>query len=159
MKKKKSFVWFSYSLGYQPFFLFFFPFFWVENFTQMLKMQIFLLHITYSLLFLGENFHQIPKKISSSFLTKFPKKFGFFFFFFFFWVSWNHGNHCTLFFFNTHECQETRIKNQFDSILGFGLVRYLWKWNFLLLNNDIFYKGFSKVSYNKSKLMIKHMRW
>jgi hypothetical protein len=34
----------------------------------------------------------------------------------------NHGNHGTLFFFNTQECQN-QIQNLFDSILGFGLVK------------------------------------
>ncbi len=28
----------------------------------------------------------------------------------------NHGNHGTLFLFNTHECQEPQIKNPFDPI-------------------------------------------
>jgi hypothetical protein len=40
---------------------------------------------------------------------------------FFFPIS-NHGNHEKLFLFNTHECQETQIKNPFDPILDFGLV-------------------------------------
>jgi hypothetical protein len=36
--------------------------------------------------------------------------------FFYFFAIWNHGNHGTLFFFNTHECKETQIKNPFDPI-------------------------------------------
>jgi hypothetical protein len=27
------------------------------------------------------------------------------------------------FLYNTHECQETQIKNSFDSILNFGLIK------------------------------------
>jgi len=43
----------------------------------------------------------------------------------------NHGNHGTLFLFNTHECQEIQIIFLFDSILGFGLVKDF--------ENEIFY--------------------
>jgi hypothetical protein len=32
--------------------------------------------------------------------------------------------------FNTYECQKTHIKNPFDPILGFGLVKDFWKWFF-----------------------------
>jgi hypothetical protein len=46
---------------------------------------------------------------------------------------WNYGNHGTLFLFITPECQENQIKNPFDSILSFGLVKDFWKWNFLTL--------------------------
>jgi hypothetical protein len=55
---------------------------------------------------------------------------------------WNHGNHGTLLFFNTHECQENQIKNPFDLILGFGLVKDFWNKNILSLKNDIFTKDF-----------------
>jgi hypothetical protein len=64
---------------------------------------------------------------------------------------WNHGNHGTWFLFNTHECQEIKIKNPFDPILGFNLVWNFWKWKILSLKKDIF----TKDSYNKSKLMVK----
>jgi hypothetical protein len=63
------------SLSYYYYYYFFPPFFWVGNFTQMPKMKIFLLHIIYSLLFFGENFNQIPKKISSIFFHHIPKIF------------------------------------------------------------------------------------
>ncbi len=69
---------------------------------------------------------------------------------------WNHGNHGTLFLFNTHECQ-AQIKNPFDPILNFGLVRDFWKWKNVIKNRH-FYKGLSKDSYNKNKLMVKSMR-
>ncbi len=68
---------------------------------------------------------------------------------------WNHVNLGTLFLFNTHECQETQIKNPFDPILGFGLVKDFWKWIFLSLKKDIF----TKDSYNKIKLMVKKVKW
>jgi hypothetical protein len=55
---------------------------------------------------------------------------------------WDHGNHGTLLFFNTHECQENQIKNPFDLILGFGLVKDFWNKNILSLKNDIFTKDF-----------------
>ncbi len=32
-------------------------------------------------------------------------------------------NHGALFLFNTHECQKTQIKNEFDPILSFGLLK------------------------------------
>jgi hypothetical protein len=41
---------------------------------------------------------------------------------------WNHGNHGTWFLFNTYKFQETQIKNPFDPILGFGLIKNFWKW-------------------------------
>ncbi len=71
---------------------------------------------------------------------------------------WNHGNHGTLFLFNTHECQETQIKNPFDPILSFGLVKDL-KMKIFIIKKGNFYKEFSKISYNKSKLVVKNMRW
>ncbi len=40
----------------------------------------------------------------------------------FFGDQLNHGNHGTLFL-NTHECQENQIKNPFDPILNFGLIK------------------------------------
>jgi hypothetical protein len=43
--------------------------------------------------------------------------------YFLFFSIWNHGNHGTLLFFNTYECQKNQIKNPFDPILGFGLVK------------------------------------
>ncbi len=58
---------------------------------------------------------------------------------------WNYGNHGTLFFFNTYECQENQIKNPFDSILSFGLVKDFWKWKFLALKKDIFTKEFQRT--------------
>jgi len=42
--------------------------------------------------------------------------------------------------FNTHECQKTQVKNPFDPILGFGLIKDFWKWKFLLLKKDILTK-------------------
>jgi len=59
---------------------------------------------------------------------------------------WNHGNHDTLIFhFNTHECQKTQIKNPFDPILNFGLIKDFWKWKFLSLKNDILTKDFQRT--------------
>jgi len=72
---------------------------------------------------------------------------------------WNYGNHGTLFLFDTHECQENKIKNPFDQILSFDLVKDFWKWKFSSLKKRHFYKGLSKDSYNISKLMVKNMRW
>jgi hypothetical protein len=43
---------------------------------------------------------------------------------------WKYGNHGKLFLFNKHEYQETQIKNPFDPILSFDLVKDFWKWNF-----------------------------
>ncbi len=63
----------------------------------------------------------------------------------FFGAIWNHGNHGTLFLFNTHECQETQVKNPFDSILSFGLVKDFWKWKILSLKNDIFTKDIQRT--------------
>jgi hypothetical protein len=60
-------------------------------------------------------------------------------------IIWNHGDYGTLFFFNTHECQETQIKNPFDSILGFDLIKDFWNWNFLSLKKDIFTKDFQRT--------------
>ncbi len=51
----------------------------------------------------------------------------FIFILFYFIAIWNHGNHGTLFLFNTLECQETQIKNPFDPILSFGLIKDFWK--------------------------------
>ncbi len=68
-----------------------------------------------------------------------------------FFVIWNHGNHGPLFLFHTHECQETQIKNPFDLILSFGLVKDFWKWTIMSLKKDIF----AKDSYNRNKLMVK----
>jgi hypothetical protein len=56
--------------------------------------------------------------------------------FFFSLTIWNHGNHGTLSFLNTYECQETQIRNPFYPILGFGLVKDFWKWNFLSLKME-----------------------
>jgi len=43
---------------------------------------------------------------------------------FIFFAIWNYHNHGTFFFFfDTHEYQETQIKNPFDPILSFGLVK------------------------------------
>ncbi len=72
---------------------------------------------------------------------------------------WKHGNHGTLFLFNTHEYQETEFKNPLDPILSFGLVK-----NFLKVKNCIakkghFHKRLSKDSYNINKLMVKNMKW
>jgi hypothetical protein len=47
-----------------------------------------------------------------------------------FFSIWNYGNHGTLFFFDTHDYQETQIKNPFDSILSFGLVKDFQSENF-----------------------------
>jgi hypothetical protein len=47
--------------------------------------------------------------------------------------------------FLTHECQENEIKNPFDSILSFALIKDVWKWNFLSLKNDIFIKEFQRT--------------
>jgi hypothetical protein len=58
---------------------------------------------------------------------------------------WNHGNHEKLFLFSTHECQETRIKNPFDPILSFGLVKDFWKWKIVSLKKDIFTKDFQRT--------------
>jgi hypothetical protein len=44
--------------------------------------------------------------------------------FYFFIFPFEPSNHGTLFLFNTHECQETQIKNLFDSILWFGLKNF-----------------------------------
>jgi hypothetical protein len=30
-----------------------------------------------------------------------------------------------------HEFQKNQIKNPFDPILGFGLVKIFWKWKFI----------------------------
>jgi hypothetical protein len=57
---------------------------------------------------------------------------------------WNHGNHNTLLIFNTHECQETQIKNPFDPILSFGLITDFWKWKTLPLKKDIFTTNIEK---------------
>jgi len=46
------------------------------------------------------------------------------------------------FLFNTHECQETQIKNPFNPILNFGFVKDFKKWKNLLLKDDIFTKDF-----------------
>ncbi len=62
-------------------------------------------------------------------------------------------------FFNTHECQEPQIKNPFDPISGFCLVKNLWKWKILSLKKDVFTKKNSKDSYNTNKLMVKSMKW
>jgi hypothetical protein len=51
----------------------------------------------------------------------------------------------TLLLFNKHECQETKMKNPFDSILGFGSVNDFWKWNFQSLKNDIFTKDIQRT--------------
>jgi hypothetical protein len=59
-----------------------------------------------------------------------------------FFAIWNHGNHGTFFLFNRHECQETQIKNPFDPILSFCLVKKFWKWKNLSLEMDIFTKDF-----------------
>ncbi len=67
---------------------------------------------------------------------------------------WNHGNHGTLFLFNTHECQETQTKNPFDPILSFGLIKDFWKWKKKSLKKDIFTKDFQRA-HNRNKLMIK----
>ncbi len=48
-------------------------------------------------------------------------------------------------FFNTHEFQETQIKNPFDPNLSFGLVKDFWKWKFLSLKKDIFTKDFQRI--------------
>jgi hypothetical protein len=72
---------------------------------------------------------------------------------------WNHGNHDTLLFFNKYECQETQIKNPFDPILSFGLIKDFWKWDFMLLKKAIFTKDFQGFSYNRNKLMVKNMKW
>jgi hypothetical protein len=61
---------------------------------------------------------------------------------------WNHGNHA-FFLFNTYECQEIQIKNPFDLISSFGLVKDFWKQNFLLLEKDIFTKDFQRTHINK----------
>jgi hypothetical protein len=50
--------------------------------------------------------------------------------------------HC---YFLTHECQETQIKNPFDPILGFGLLKNFWKWKFLSLKKNIFIKDFQRI--------------
>jgi hypothetical protein len=63
----------------------------------------------------------------------------------FFFAIWNHGNHGTLFLFNTHECQEIQIKNSFDPIWSFGLVKDFWKWNILSFKKDIFTKDFLRT--------------
>ncbi len=50
--------------------------------------------------------------------------------------------------FSTHDCQETQIKNPIDPIdpiLGFGLVKYFYKWKFMSLKNDIFTKDFRRA--------------
>jgi len=49
---------------------------------------------------------------------------------FFLFAIWNYRNHGTLFFFDTHEYQETQIKNPFDPILSFGLVNDFQNENF-----------------------------
>jgi hypothetical protein len=59
-----------------------------------------------------------------------------------FFSIWNHGNHGTLFLFNTHECYEIQRKKPFDPILSFGLVKDFWKWKFMSLIEDIFTKDF-----------------
>jgi hypothetical protein len=71
-----------------------------------------------------------------------------------FFAIWNQGNHGTLFLFNTHKCQETQIKNPFDSILNCGLIKDFWKWTFVIKKGH-FYKGLSKDSYNRNKFMVK----
>jgi hypothetical protein len=58
---------------------------------------------------------------------------------------WNHDNHGTLLFFNTHECQQTQIENPFDPILSFGFIKDFWKWKILSLNKDIFAKDFQRT--------------
>jgi len=58
---------------------------------------------------------------------------------------WNYGNHGTLSFFNTHECQETQMKNPFYLILSVDLVKVFWKWNFLSFQKDIFTKDFQRI--------------
>ncbi len=65
--------------------------------------------------------------------------------FFFLGAIWCHGNHGTLFIFNTHECQETQTKTPFDPILSFGLVKDFWKWKKKLLEKDIFTKDFQRT--------------
>ncbi len=62
-----------------------------------------------------------------------------------FFAIWNHGNHGTLFLFNTHECQEIKFKKLFDLILSVGLVKGFRKWKFLSLKKDIFTKDFQKT--------------
>jgi len=59
--------------------------------------------------------------------------------------------------FLTHECQETQIKNPFDPILSFGLVKDL-KMKIFIIKKKKIYKEFSKISYNKNKLVVKNMR-
>jgi hypothetical protein len=66
-------------------------------------------------------------------------------FFFFFFSIWNHGNHGTLSFFNTYECQENQIKNPLYTILGFGLVKDFWKWKFLSLKMEILQRTFKEL--------------
>jgi hypothetical protein len=58
---------------------------------------------------------------------------------------WSHGNHGTWFHFNTHESQEIQIKNPFDPILGFDLIKDVWKWKFLFFKKDIFTKDFQRT--------------
>jgi hypothetical protein len=55
---------------------------------------------------------------------------------------WNYRNHGTLFFFDTHECQENQIKNPFDPILSFRLVKGFWKWNILSLKKTFLQRTF-----------------
>jgi len=62
-----------------------------------------------------------------------------------FFVIWNHGNCDTLFLFNTHEYQKTQIKNPFDPILCFGLIKYFWKWKFLSIKKNILTKDFQRI--------------
>ncbi len=64
------------------------------------------------------------------------------------------------FFLDTHECQETQIKNPFDPILSFGLVNDFWKWKNQLLQKEFFTKDFQRTHiYIINKLMVKNMKW
>jgi hypothetical protein len=66
-------------------------------------------------------------------------------FIYLFITIWNHNNHDTLFLFNTYACQETQIKNLFDPIWSFGLIKDFWKWKILSLKKDIFTKNFQRT--------------
>jgi hypothetical protein len=63
---------------------------------------------------------------------------------YFIFSIWNHGNHGTLFLFNTHEYQETQIKNPFDPILSFDLIKDFWKWFFFSFKKEFFTKEFQR---------------
>jgi hypothetical protein len=45
------------------------------------------------------------------------------------------------------------MKNPVDSILSFGLIKNIWKWNFLSTKKNL--QRIFKDSYNKTKFMIK----